>query len=328
MYFKEFYSELEKINNEIYKNKLIYESVHPIDIINGNINVLTEAAEAKDANVKLKKNILEKMMAGVMKFLKMGAELVKRNSSIIDGYKKIDTSLIDFNGFEAEIPDINTAMNNINSFKVPEFKTEDIELLLNNNSIGYKVGSTSKFQQGIFNDDGQINKSYFNGKVNNESGTIKVNESSAPNMFKACLTIMDKRMDMSNRIASQVKNMKVFSEGIMRNATRGENNVTTESVLLDYSIFKDEYFDILLEDAATTPNDIQKEEKEANNGIETNSENSKNVKNDDKLIDAVIRYNEIIYAIETIIMTSLDQLYTEASKYCAKVAQLSNKNNK
>lgn len=331
MYSKEFYNELEKVNKEIYENKLILESVHPIDIINGNTEVLMEAAISKEKLDKARKTILEKMMVGVQKFLQVTGMLEKKNAKFIDGYKKIDLNLVNFDNFEYDMPDIKTALNNISSFKFPPFNAADSELILNNNSINYKVGGEAKFPQGAFSEDGQVNKAFFNGTVSNsENGKIRINASNAPAMFNACLDLMIKRKDMGNKIASQVRSMKDFSENLLNSAIRGDKIETvSESVLFNSSIFKDEYFDILLEDALATPDEIHKENEEKTNGMDTTTkEESRTSSNNDRIADAVIRYSEIVYSIQSVIMSSLDQLYKESGMFCEKVSQLSNNKNK
>lgn len=330
MYTKEFYSELEKINREMYDSKIIYESVHPIDIITENVEVLSEAVNAKEKFDKYRKLIMEKILAGVDKFKQITADLIKRNSKIVDGYKKVDLNLVNFDKFECDMPDVRTAINNIQSYRMPQFNAEDTELILNNNSIGYKVGGEAKFPQGTFTEDGQVNKAFFNGTVaNSNNGRIRINSSNAARMYSDCLELMTKRQDMCNKIVSQVRSMVGLSQNIINGSIKEVNKtVTTESVLLNNSIFKDEYFDILLEDAITTPDQIHKENDQKENGIDTNTEVVKNKNETERLADAVIRYNEIVYSIQSTIMTSLDQLYKEAGMYCEKVSQLSNKHNK
>lgn len=325
MYTQEFYSELEKINREAYKYKILYESVHPIDIMNGNIDVLTEAVINKEKYDNLKNNITKYIKKALDKFVKMSLELSKRNYDIINGYRKIDINLVDFNNFEYEIPDIGTSYSRIIGFTPPSFNTNDCDLILNNNGISYKVGSQSKFQNGVFLDNGQVNRAYFDGTVNTENGKMKVNQSNAQKVFKDCLEVLVNRSNLTKRIEGQVRAALKVSEQILNSSMR---TTISESVLLNNSIFKDEYLDILYEDAIETTSSIRKEEKDSANGIEINVEENKKNNNNEKISNASIKYNEILYSVQSVIMNASDKLYDEAGKYCSRVSQLSNKNNK
>lgn len=322
MYDQEFYSDLEKFNREYYKNKLIFESVHPIDIINENVEVLSEAAKSKIEISKLLADILYKMTVGLTKFAKMTDELIKRNTTIVNDFNKVNLDLIDFNDFEYEIHDIKTAMSNIRKrMNIVKYDERDSELLLTNNGLQYK---SEKFPE-TFNEDGQINKALFNGTVNSENGMMKITGNSHKDMFKACLDVLNSRKDISGRLAASNN----YRQGLLKSLTQGTIQQTNnESVMYDVSIFKDEYIDILLEDAVTTPNDIKKEENNNEKGISNDPEQSQENINNNRQIDAIIKYNEICNSVDTTIMTSLDSLYGEAIKYCSRVTQLSNKNNK
>ena len=329
MYSKEFYSELEKAKREYYNCKLLSESIHPIDLMTNKEEVLEEAGINMNSVKKAAMKIITAGINALKKFIKLTSELEKRNNSIIKGYKNMDINLIDFSKLdECSIPDFNMAYNNIKSFTPPMFDKNDADALLNNNGIGYKIGPNSKFPKGLFLDNGNINKAYFNGLVNNtEDGLIRVDgKTSTSNLsgyFKTCVTILSDRQNMSKRVDNLFRQSLKVSEQIIGSTI---NTTVTESVLLDSSIFKDEYYDILFEDAITTTQTIQKE-MDPKNGINTNTTENKIANENEKISNAVLKYSEIINSIFAEMMNSLDKLYNEAGKFCAKVSQLSNKKN-
>lgn len=321
MYDQEFYSDLEKFNREYYKNKLLTETVHPIDIINENAEVLSEAFNGKNNIAKLIADLIYKMQKSVNKFIDMSSELFKRNGKLIESFKKVNLNSVDFSNFEYEIHDLKTALNNISKISIPNYNDSDMDILLNNNALEYKQRNFP----GMFTEDGQLIKDYFNGTVkNSENGMMKVSGNMARDVFNAAIDVLEQR----NVLAKKIPGMMKRQEQLVSSLTKNNQNVNTESVLYNTSIFKDEYIDILLEDAVTTPNDIKREEKNEAKGIVTDPEQSQTDNNNNRRIDAVLKFNEIVCNILNTSMASLDSLYGEAIKYCSRVTQLSNKNNK
>lgn len=319
MYNQEFYNDLEKINKEIYRSKLLLETVHPEDIINNNEQVLIEAGINFENIERMAAKMLGAIIKGLNKFTSMTSELLKRNDKVVQSYKKVDTNIINFKDFEYEINDIGSAYNRINSFVIPPFDSKNSDIILNNDGVNFKMGNESKFPNGMFLDNGQVNKTYFDGSSN----VIKVNQSNAAAVFKDCLKVLTDRPTITKKITSECRNTVRMAQQLLNTKVP-----VTESVLLDTSIFKDDYLDILLEDAITTTDAIQKEQKDQQNGIQTNTNENTAANNINKTREAVVKYTSIIYDIESKIMSALDDLYNQSGKYCAKVAQLSNVHNK
>ena len=165
-----------------------------------------------------------------------------------------------------------------------------------------------------------VNKSYFDGSSN----VIKVNSSNATQIFKDCLNILVNRGDITNKIKNDLN-------ATIKIAQQAANMKTpiTESALFDLSIYQNDYLDILLEDIIATTDQIQKEQKDSQNGINVNASTNQDKATDaNRTRDAVVKYTTLVYDVISKMMSALDDIYNQAGKYCGRVSQLSNKHNK
>ena len=102
---------------------------------------------------------------------------------------------------------------------------------------------------------------------------------------------------------------------ILRSEKASNKTIVTESTILLESLFKDEYYDILLEDALN-PKDIEQEEKNKinPNNKEITENKEKNIK-----LDSVQKYWKICSTIQTMKIDVCREAYAEFTKFIDKV---------
>ena len=107
-----------------------------------------------------------------------------------------------------------------------------------------------------------------------------------------------------------------------------EQQQVTESILLDLSLFKNDYIDILYEDAVTTA-DIEREEKQqSGRRIEVNKDENSMFKQTMNNVKVITEYVKICYSVNSKIMSILDDAYDKSIKFCDKVASYTPKQTK
>ena len=328
MYSQEFYSVIESITKDINDAELSLISVHPIDIVTNTDSVLTEAI----INADTFKNAKDKLFAVIKKltdtFIRITNKLEIRNKELVKRFESLTINPNVMNDFEYTIFPYWKGLDRIKGFRLPQFNISDSNDILNNDGIPYKQ---SKFPRGTFNEeDWSVNMSYFRGA--DKEMTVDKNQVSG--VFEQCLNIVKSRREISRKLSSENRYLMSL---LSRNKAPNENNVqnqennkqqVTESVLLDLSLFKDEYIDMLYEDAVATTNEIEKEEKKGNGRIEVNQEENSRFRNAMNTAKTAIKYVEICYSVNSKVMNILDEAYDKTIKFCDKIASYSPKNNK
>lgn len=353
MYDIEFASAMEKINMQDLEYQLMLETVHPYDLINNKEEVLTEASEAAYRLGMTIEKINAMIVKMINKFMSMTKRLDIANKKLIEKYKALDIGKVDFTNLkDYEIYPYSIGVQRINAYNSPKWNAADSEFYLTNNGDEFKLKS---FPKDVFIKDNSgnliINADYFRG-INIGGGKQKVSPSDAPRVFKNCLSVLESRKNIANHIVAdslKVKNeykskqsakidvnQKPGNDGNNNNTNQPaqqnnapatqestNNNPITESVLLDMSIFKDEYYDILYEDITTT-DDIEKADK---NGAPINSSTQENQQgaNNLNLDKAAKIYKKVCCDVNTKMMTVLDEAYDECIKFCEKVCTLKQK---
>ena len=227
-------------------------------------------------------------------------------------------------------------MQRINSYNSPKWRSEDTQLYLSNKGDDFKFRS---FPKDVFIKDNEgnvvINANYFRG--------ANIGATDAARVFKNCLSVLEGRKNAANHIVTDSLNVKnsykAKAAAIKENTNANTNqptqnnaptttpenkdNTITESVLLDMSIFKDEYYDILYEDITTT-DDIEKSDK-GNAPINSNNQENQQGKANISLIEGAKNYKKICCDVDTKMMTILDEAYDECIKFCEKVCTLKQK---
>ena len=145
----------------------------------------------------------------------------------------------------------------------------------------------------------------------------------AKGMYKTLLNMMGDIDKLRDKVA---KDMEMISDTVKR--VRNMNTPINESVLLQESIFKDEYFDILLE--ATTPDQIEKEmDKEdpnnKDNKIGVKREDNRRAISVDKQYKLVASWSKMCTSVTTAEMDVLDEAYGVCVKFINKVMKSAKK---
>ena len=314
MYSKEFYSILESANREINDARLKMVTVHPYDIINNNDEVLTEAFLNQNRIVAAIDKIIQAIQKATEKFIKITNQLDIRNRALVDKYEKVKVNNLKLDDFEHEMFPYWQGMRNIESYRTPNFDEKDINNLITNGGIPFKQ-DTSNFPQGLFDEKNgfSVNSNYFRGS----GEKIKIDKNDVQRAFAECLKIIKERKRIVSKITSENRNIIA----VKRETRNIKTEQITESVILDRSIFKDEYYDILFEDAVTTTTDLEREEKNGGK-IESNSAENRNARSKDDMMNAVKQYVAICYDVNSKIMSVLDEAYDQSIKFCEKVSNI------
>ena len=309
MYSKEFYSILEETTKEINDAKIKLISIHPEDLINNKESVLTEAVFNKDSIEKSMKKLIDNIKTMVEKFIRMSHKLSVANKHLIDKYSKVKIDSSKLKDFEYEIFPYWDGLDRIKSFNPPQFKEDMV-----NDLISGGMQFKQLFEKGTFNEDGSVNPNFFRGSENK----LKVQSGNANMVFSKCLDIIKSREAISNDISSKSKNLSMTSQNVIRNVP------ITESVILNESIFKEDYLDILFEDAVTTTSDIKKEEnRQEAEGIDVNSTENSSAKKASDINSAVQKYITIVYGVISTMMSILDEAYDQSIKLCERLSNKS-----
>lgn len=315
MYYAQYYSILEEVNKEYYDAKLQLESVHPIDIITNKDQVLTEAIFNKDKINMVINKIIVGIVNATNKFVKISSELISKNNKQIQEYRNLPIDKLNFDDFEYSIYPYWIGLNNMLNIKLPSFNQNNISEIVNNGGMQFKINN---YPKGLFDENNNyaLNADFLRGG----SKEIEVNRNNAKDVYNKCIDILMKRDAITNKLKAENFTLSKLLQTVVN--SNKQVNTVTESTLLDMSIFKEEYIDILYEDAMVTTKDIKNEDKPKTGTIDTNKEQNDANKETSNQIDATKAYVDICYPVNAKSMQILDTMYDAACKYCAKVANL------
>ena len=316
MYFKRFMETLTECEIEMYEAQLECMSIHPYEIISDRENVLQEAFDLKGKAEFALNKAIQVFIDVTNKFKNIAFQLKKRNAKWFESASRFDINSVDLKDFKYEMFDFKTGVERIEKTKLPIFSSVNEEDL---------SGDSNNFKQNAFReiyvfsnenpDGGDINKNYFRGS--NEKIVIKPQE--VLSLYRFALNWLKGYDRIVNDISRDNDNINSILK-----TTKLTNQVpVTESTILSESIFKDEYYDILLEDALD-PKDIEKEEKNKNT-IDTNSEEVAENKKKNTTNDAVMKYWKICSTIQTMKMDACKEAYSTFTDFIDKVMNCKNR---
>lgn len=322
MYDIEFGNMMESIDKEFYEAKLSLESVHPIDIINNKDSVLTEAITDNKKLMNAFSKIIKVITDLTDKFRRITNKLEFRNRKIVDKYSKFNINGIDIkNDFEYEMFPYWEGYERIKRYHVPRFDNNNLDKYLTNGAEQFK---SNDFQRGTFSkEDGSVNANYFRG-CDDRGIKEKISGNNVKMVYQRCLEIIKTRKQIADKISAENKNIIVVAS----NGSKIKVPIS-ESVMMDQSMFKDEYYDILyenildgalFEDSAATTTDIEKEEK--NGGINNNPEENNKANVNKDLIEAIKVYSNICMQVNSKIMNILDEAYDQSVRFCGKISSM------
>lgn len=303
--FTESLTEAEIISNE---EAIKIHSIHPYEIISDKENVIHEAIISKDKIDAAIMKSLEIFISLTAKMRKVAFELKKRNGKWFDAASRFDINRANLNDFKYEIYDYREGIKRIENTKTPVFKSINIQDF---------SGNAETFKQTYFkdlylkNEDGQeeISKNYFRGGPEK----IELNGTQAKELFRFALDWLKNYENFCRNIESTNVSLNDLLKSSLEN-----KNIITESTILNESFFKNEYYDLLLEDAVD-PKDIENEEKDRSNGIDSNRDENQKNKEINDMKEAIKKYWKVCSSIQTMKMDVAKEAYTAFTDFIDRV---------
>ena len=317
MYTTEFYDSICESCREIDNEWLKLESIHPTDMKND--AVLTEASISKMSIEKTLDAIINAIKEAVKRFRNITRKLRQKNAEWMAEAERVDLNKKDFQNFREEIfPYWNSMPSLFEKIRIPEFRIEEAE--------SYKDGTFMRNNfKDIVDDEGNINKNILRGVSQSstndgKSGKVPIEFGQVKTAYPKILGTMRTVDNLRDRVASDMIKIAKVVEQI-----KNQSAPINESTLMTYSMFKDEYYDVLLE--ALTPDDIEKEENVAKEDAENNNdkklnmntEDSKNASSFKAQCDAVTAWSKLCSSVTSAEMDILDEAYTECANFITKV---------
>ena len=306
MYFKKFIETLTECEIEMYEAQLECISIHPYEIISDKENVLQEAINFKEKAELAIKKAIQVFIDITEKFKNIAYKLQNKNDKWFQSAFKFDINRVDLKDFKYEMYDFKTGVERIQNTKLPIFDSVNIHDFSGDSAV-FKQNAFKEIYTTSEDGEGDINKNYFRGS--NEKIAIephKVNE-----LYRFALNWLKGYERITGVIYKDNNNLNA----ILRNVKNSNRIPVTESTILFESIFKDEYYDIILEDALD-PKDIENEEK---NKIDTNKEEVSENKEKNDTVEAVQKYWKICSTIQTMKMDACKEAYAVFTDFIDKV---------
>lgn len=311
MYFKRFMETLTECEIVIHEAQLKCMSIHPYELISDKENVLQEAFDLKQtAETAINKAI--KVFSNMIEtFRKVSLQLGEKNSKWVESASRFDINKVDLKDFDHKMFDYKKGVQNIEHTTIPDFRNINVE---------YFTGDCLNFKQEHFKDlytddngNSVINKNYFRGS----DEKIAITPAEVHTLYQFALSWIKRYRQVTDAIVRDSKALNATLESVKSN-----NQVpVTESTILIESLFRDEYYDILLEDALD-PKDIEKDMKE-------NEQNKNDIKLDNKEVvetkeknttkDAVEKYWKICSTIQTMKIDACKEAYAAFTDFIDKV---------
>ena len=308
MYFKRFMEALTECEIEMHEAQLECMSIHPYELISDKETVLQEAFDLKGTAESAFNKAVQVFINLCETFKKAAFKLKQKNVKWFESASRFDLARVDLKDFNYEMFDYKTGLERIKSKPLPIFNSSGD--MVNDLSGDSRVFKEKSFKEIYFpegNIEGDIDKNYFRGS--NEKLPIKSHE--VTGLYTFALNWLKQYENTVNAIYKDSENIN----SILRSEKASNKTVVTESTILLESLFKDEYYDILLEDALN-PKDIEQEEKNKinPNNKEITENKEKNIK-----LDSVQKYWKICSTIQTMKIDVCREAYAEFTKFIDKV---------
>lgn len=306
MYILDTYDVISECEKNMLENYLKLESIHPIDIIDNKLMVMHEATLNK---VKIRQSldtIIDTILKTIEKFKSITRDLKTKNSKWLAEAKQFNLNKTDLSNFKFEMfPYWNAIPELYNNIKIPNFSKDDFNIY--NDQLQFM----QKYFKNIIDDNSNVNKNILRGLKNgSKKEKILIDYGKAKNIYYQILKMIDDIYKLRDRIAKDatmivntVKNIKNMSSPL------------NESILLEYSIFKDEYFDIILE-SGITPDDV---EKSNDKKIDINKNDNKLSKSIDEQYKMVVAWCKLCTSVTSAEMDILDEAYGTCVKFINKI---------
>lgn len=281
MYTEEFIECMTECEEVINEEAIKMQSIHPYEIIADPDNVLHEAFISKENVKNAIAFLIRKLREISKKAMKVAITLSAKNKAWCDSVTKFLASHIEVKFDDYEMYDYPTGIQRMTSIAIPRFESID---------IGHFENDGEVFKQKAFGD-------IFNTEIKQTSSTTEDKENTGTSaLAKAYFRggaekkkfVKGELKSLMQTAIKYILTYKNFINNIYRDSEQiisAYNSITkdlgnkpiTESTLLHESAFKEEYLDILLEDAVE-PDDVEKSMENGNNDstpINSNSEENK-----------------------------------------------------
>lgn len=311
MYTLDTYDVIAEAERELLENYLKLESVHPADIINNRAEVLHEAVITKLQISKTLDAIVEAIKAAIKKFRDITRQLKTKNDEWMVNAQKFDLNKADLQNFREEIfPYWIAIPQRFNLIKIPQFTMVDAELYTDQKEF------MNKYFKTIVGENGDVNKNLLRGlNANSKREKLPIEYGKVKSIYRDIIRTIGEIIKLRDKVARE---MNIIAETVK--SVKNMNSPMNESILLNCSIFKDEYFDILLE-GAFTPEQAEKEAEQKENGRSINIKPDDNDRSSevDRMYKAVTAWSKLCSAVTTAEMDILDEAYSECAKFIDKV---------
>lgn len=308
MYFKRFMEALTECEIEMYEAQLECMSIHPYELISDKENVLQEAFDLKGKAEAAFNKAVQVFINLCESFKKVAFKLKQKNAEWFESASRFDLARVDLKDFKYEMFDYKTGIERIKNTPLPIFSSSgDMINDLSGDSRAFKEKSFKEIYFPEENIEGDINKNYFRGS--NQKNPIKSHEVNG--LYTFALNWL-KHYD--NTVNAIYKDSETINS-ILRSEKSSNQTTVTESTILSESLFKDEYYDILLEDALD-PKDIEKEEK---NKLNPNNREISENKEKNSIREAVQKYWKICSTIQTMKIDACKEAYAAFTDFIDKV---------
>lgn len=322
MYYNELmetYTRYERVINE---SMLKLESIHPRDLINDRQNILIEATiDGAKAKAALDK-IIEALNNTLKKFNDLTRKLKTKNTDWEAKAESFNVNSKNLDGFEYEIFPYWTVLNLYNT-PIPDVKRSMQSQLESENGKDFMT----QYFSNIIDDEGNVNKNIFRGITKTSSSEkIKIDANKAKTLYPKFINLIKTAYNIRQKVsANGAKIAKTLTDA---NADR---LVLNESTLLSLSIFKNEFYEAMLEAAddnssnePITTGDIEKEDKEndPNNNdkkIKVDAEQNKKTKDAKDVKELVKLWSKYCTSVVSAEMDMLDEAYDECVRIVTKI---------
>lgn len=311
--FLEFLTEAEIICNE---EAIKMQSIHPYEIISDPEYVIQEAILSRSNINNALYAIMQRLEILIKQARAIAMKLAQKNKEWFETAGKFLNESRNISLEEYEIYDYLTGINRIKSMGIPRFESVNIEHFANDGeefkTKAFKevyVTEVHKDESGKETRSADMKaKAYFRGGVEKK----KLSKNEILPYAKAGFEWLKHYNEFINKVTEDAINV---NKSFRKTLGITNNTPINESTILHESLFKDEYYDILLEEALD-PSDIKssdEEEQKREKGttpIDTNKEDNKLADNNKAIQNAV----KVWYKVCSIILTAKIDICEEAYK--------------
>lgn len=319
MYYEEFLESLTECEQIINEEDIKMKSIHPYEIISDPENALHEASISKETVSNAITLLIKKFELLLKKAKEIALKLMQKNKAWFESVNSYMNSGKELKIESHEMYNYEEGIRRIESTHVPKFDSIDIGHFENNGEIFKEKAFGDIFTKEVFKDENgkEIDsidmraKTYFRGSPEKK----KYSKSELKGLISFAYNWTKNYNEYLQKIIQESEKLNADFTKIIGDHVRGR--VVTESVLLHESAFKDDYFDILLEDALDPTDVVNSKSSTFDNGnqqretpIDTNKEENQ-ASDDHRVIEKAAR---IWYKTCTSIETAKIDVCEEAYK--------------